>query len=272
MASSISVPYKIDFEDGRAGVSETYAPGQPVATVTFTCLAGDHYQLIRDLIGYSVASGLSIIRTYPFAYPPSPNLIATAIESVEFYGAPTQIAGVALPWLWKQKCRVRCRFELPLWFQNGAGDPSGQPYTTTSFQASADVLTLPDSTYHFPSGWPTVTPVGIKIPKATITMERHNMPYAPVQQVFPIIGNVNSAPVTIGGYACATGTLLFVGFGASPQADTLGNIVWNTQYVFEFRARPWNQFLSPNPTEGWAVPVDGNGNPVFSSSDLSTLP
>lgn len=272
MASAISVPYEIDQRGNKSAFTESYAPGQPIANVTFTCDSVDHYQLIRDLIGYSTAAGLTIIRTYPFAYPPSPNLIATAIEDVEFYGKPVPIPGVGLPWLWRNKCAVKCRFELPLWFQNGAGDPSGLPYTSTSFQESVDVLTLPETTYTFPSGWPTTTPVGIRVGKIAITMERHMMPYAPIAQVFPILGCVNDAPITIGGYSCPTGTLLFLGFSAAPEADSLGNIVWNTQYGFEYRERPWNQFLSPDPTEGWAIPLDGSGNPVFSEADFTTIP
>lgn len=271
MASAISVPYAIACMQDTCGITEANAPGAPTATVVFTCSSVNHYQLIRDLMGYSVAAGLAIIRTYPFQYPPSPNLIATAIESVSFYGKWVPIPGVGLPWLWREKAKVTCRFELPLWFQTG-GDPSGRPYTTTSFQESCDALTLPDTTYTFPSGWHTTTPIGIKVGKMSITMERHQMPYAPISQVFPLLGHVNNAAVPMGDFSMLTGTVLFLGFSASPEADSLGNTIWNTQYAFEFRDRPWNQFLSPEPTEGWAVPVDGNGNPVFPSADFSTIP
>ena len=116
------------------------------------------------------------------------------------------------------------------------------------------------------------TPIGIRVGKMSITMERYAMPYAPVQQVFPVLGHVNSAALTIGGFPCPIGTLLFLGFSAAPEADTYGNTIWNTQYAFEYRERPWNQFLSPDPTEGWAEPLDGNGDPVFPSSDLAALP
>lgn len=271
MASSISVPYAIDCHDNSLGIAEAYAPGFPSAVVTFTCYSQDHYQLIQDLVGTSVAAGTAIIRTYPYQYPPSTNLICTGIESVEFFGTYKRIPGVSSPWLWRSNCRVRARFEFPRWFSNVL-DPSGQPYTTTSFQGAVDVLTLPDTTYTFPSGWPTTTPIGIKIGKIIISMERHWMPFAPVPQAFPILGTVNVAPITIGGYSCAAGTLLFTGFSCAPHADTVGNIFWNVIYTFEFRLRPWNQSLSPDPTEGWAVPLDGSGNPPFASADFTTLP
>ncbi len=267
-----SVPYQVSCMNDTCGIFEANPPGQPSATVVFTCSSADHYTLIKDLLGYPVAAGYTILRTYPFQYPPSPNLIATSIESVEFYGNWTPVPGVGLPWLWRSHCKVTCRFELPLWFQ-GAGDPSGQPYTTTTFAGSTDVLTLPETTYAFPvTSAKTNTPIGIKIPKVDITMLRHMMPYPPVPQAFPLLGCVNDAPITIGGFACATGTVLFLGFSTQPSADPLGNIYWDTQYQLSFKDRPWNQFLSPDPSQGWAEPVDGNGDPVFPSGNLANLP
>lgn len=267
-----SVPYAIAAMKDTCGITETNAPGQPTATVDFTCDSANHYQLIRDLLGYPVAAGLAIIRTYPFQYPPSPNLIATAIESVEFYGAWTLVPGIGLPWLWRKKAKVRCRFELPAWFQSGAGDPSGLPYTTTTFQGTFDLITIPNTSYTFPSGWPTGSPIGVKLPKIIINMKRHMMPYAPIQQCFPLLGGVNNATVVIGGYSCPTGTLLFMGFSAAQAADPLGNIYFDVEYQFEFRLRPWNQCPSPAPTEGWATPTDGSGNTLFTSVDFSTIP
>jgi hypothetical protein len=266
-----SVSYTIAQMNNQCGISESNAPGQPIATVDFCCLAADHYQLIRSLLGYPIAAGLSIIRTYPFQYPPSPNLIATAIESVEFYGKPTLVPGVGAPWLWRNMAKVRCRFELPLWFQ-GAGDPSGLPYTTTTFQGTFDIITIPNTSYTFPSGWPTGAPIGVKLPKIIINMKRHMMPYAPLQQCFPLLGGVNNATVLIGGYSCPTGTLLFMGFSAVQAADPFGNIYYDVDYSFEFRLRPWNQCPSPDPTEGWATPTSGTGDTLFTPVDFTLIP
>jgi hypothetical protein len=272
MAAIISVPVQIAQMGEQVGISEAYpAYREPQATVTFTCAASDRYQLIQDLVGTVVAAGNSAIRTYPYQYPPSPNLICTAIESVEFYGKPELLPGLTLPWLARSMCKVRARFGLPAWFQ-GTQDPSGLPYTTTSISLGADVLTLPDTTYTFPSGWTTTTPIGLKVPKAIVTMKRHQMPFVPVAQVFPIIGCVNANVVTLAGFACAVGTLLFAGFSSTLTADVLGHITYDIEYQFEYRVRPWNQFLSPAPTEGWTEPTDGNGNPVFASADFSQIP
>jgi hypothetical protein len=272
MASAISVPFQIACMQDTCGITESNAPGQPTATVKFTCLSSDHYTLIKDLLGFPVAAGLAIIRTYPFQYPPSPNLIATAIESVQFYGAWTPVPGVGLPWLWRKKCKVTCRFELPLWFTNGIGDPSGLPYTTTTFQGSAEFFTIPNTTYTFPSGWPTGSGIQDRLGKVVVTMKRHMMPYAPVPQCFPILGCVNNAAVALGGFSCPTGSLLFTGFSATPAADPLGNLYYDVEYVFEFRSRIWNQVLSPDPTEGWAIPLDGSGNPIYTPANFSSIP
>ena len=135
---SITVPFQIACMKDTCGITESNPPGAPTATVVFTCDSSNHYQLVRDLLGYPIAAGLEIIRTYPFQYPPSPNLIATAIDGVEFYGPWIPVPGVGLPWLWRKKAKVTCRFELPLWYQNGVGDPSGLPYTTTSVDAQGN--------------------------------------------------------------------------------------------------------------------------------------
>lgn len=272
MASVLSVPVTIAQMGNQTGISEAYpAYRQPSATVVFTCAASDRFQLLQDLAGTVVASGNNVIRTYPYQYPPSPNLICVAIQSIEFYGKPQLLPGLSLPWLARSRCKVTAQFGLPAWFQ-GNQDPSGQPYTTTSFSITGEKLTLPETTYTFPSGWPTNTPVGIDMPQANISLKRHQMPIVPVSLAFPLIGKVNLSPVTLAGFSCAAGTVLFMGFNSTLTADVLGNVTYDVEYSLSYRPRPWNQFLSPDPTEGWAIPLDGSSNPVFQSGDFSTLP
>jgi hypothetical protein len=278
MAQVISVPFAIDMSDyaNGMGISEANPPGDPQATVVFKCYAADHLRLVQDLLGTVVpaqptTTGPAIVRNYPFIYPIGRNLIARSIDRIEFFGKPMPIPGVPLPWLWRQLARVTCRFGLPAWFQDNS-DPSKQPYTTTSISLGAEFLTLPDTTYVFPSGTPTTTPIGMLMPQATINVKRHMMPFIPILAVFPFIGYVNVAPVFFAGFACAAGTLLFQGFSSTLTADPTGNITYDIEYVFGYRPRPWNQFLSPNPTEGWAVPTDGSGNPVYPSADFTQIP
>ena len=96
MALTISVPYTI-FADG--GIKESNTQGNPTANVIMTCKQEDRYQLVQDLIGVWTGSTVgNIARTYPFRYPPSPNLIVKSIDSIEFYGSPS-ILSVGLPWL-----------------------------------------------------------------------------------------------------------------------------------------------------------------------------
>jgi hypothetical protein len=110
------------------------------------------------------------------------------------------------------------------------------------------------------------------IPQVAISIKRFMLPFLPVPQVAALVGHVNDAPFSLGGYTFATGTLLFVGGPSSLQADTLGNILYEVEYRMVFRYQPWNFFLHPNGTTGWAVVNDGNGNPVFPSGDFTTLP
>src|SRR3954452_3663320 len=90
MASTISVPFTI-VEDG---LDEAYpGPEGPTARVTFRCAWDDRFKLVADLIGGSVVvkpqGGLAaILRTFPFAYPPSPNLYCRSIESIKPFGKP----------------------------------------------------------------------------------------------------------------------------------------------------------------------------------------
>jgi hypothetical protein len=254
-----------------SGVTESYQNWQPKATVVYTCAAQDRFALVADLVGTSVRAGNAIVRTFPFRYPASPNLMCTSIDGIEFYGKPMIDPIGGAPYLVRSRCRVTATFTPPL-FNEGNADPSGLPYTTTSVSLGGEFVTLPDTTYKFPSGWPTSTPVGLFIPTAQVEMRRHMMPYVPVGQVFPLIGAVNLDAVSVGGFSCAAGTLLFQGFSSTITADALGNITYDVSYQFSYRYRPWNQFLSPNPTEGWAVVTDGNGNPVYPTADFSQIP
>lgn len=258
-------------DSGVCGIEEANPPGDPTAIVKYSCATADRYQLIRDLVGSSTANGTSIFRTYPYRYPPSPNLIVRSIESVKQIGAP-RLLGFGPQWLGREKTIVTVRFGPPIFYDSGAYDASGMPYTTTTFQVSSEIITAPQSTYKFSGGLPTNTPVGIKIPLMQISMKRHMLPYVPLAQMAALTGYVNVAPLNFLTYSFATGTVLFLGGNVTLAFDNLGNLLYEAEYLMSWRYQPWNNFLHPNGTSGWQPVADGNGNPPFPSGDFSTLP
>lgn len=277
MAQAISVPYTILSD---SGITESQEPRQPQARVRFKCAAGDHYQLIKDVVGTSTAvtdwTIGNIERVFPLPYPPSPNLIGRAVESVEFKGPATRIPGVPLPWFWRKYAYVTIRFELALFNDgegNGQQDISGQPFTSTTFNTSGDSMSLPGSVLKFPRGAPNKTAAaGIVIPQAEIQMTRHLMPFIPLPQMLALQGKVNAAPIQFLNMAIDVGHVLFVGGSTQITCDTLGNLMWDVTYNMVYRALPWNMFFSPTPGEGWAIPLDQAGNPVYQPGDFSILP
>lgn len=253
-----------------SGIVEANPREGPVATVKLKCLTTDRYALIKGLVGSCTVAGSTITRTYPFQYPPSPNLICRSIENIEMQGPPILLIPNSA-WMGKQYSILTVRFE-PAWFFNDNSDPSGKPYTSTSLNMSAEAMTLPQSTYTFPSGAPTNTPVARQIPQIQISMRRFMLPFLPINEMAAILGRVNDAVFTVGKLVCPIGTVLFMGGPSEFTADSGGVKTYTVTYEFLYRAIPWNQYMSPNPTEGYATPVDGTGNPVFPSGNFATLP
>jgi hypothetical protein len=268
MATTLTTPATI-FAD--SGITEANPPGEPSAVVKFKCAVDDRYALIKELLGSSSASGKTIVRTYPFQYPPSPNLICQSIESITAIGPPVILRGLTLPWLWKKEAIVTARFGAPAWFGD-TSDPSGQPYTTTTFQISGEKVTAPQSTYKFSGGIPTNAPIGITIPIMQISMKRYMLPYAPIAEIASVAGYVNDAPLSFGDEVFAEGTVLFLGGDVEITHDTLGNVMYSCGYSMSWRYIPWNNFLHPDGTSGWQPVADGNGDPPYPPGDLSSLP
>src|SRR4051794_40952810 len=106
MAAVISVPYTILMD---SGIVEGQPKDGPFAVVKFKCLTADRYALVADLVGTSVRSGNAIVRTYPFGYPPSPNLICRSIESIEQRGPALPLPGGAF-WVGCKWSIVTARF------------------------------------------------------------------------------------------------------------------------------------------------------------------
>lgn len=271
MASTISVPYTIIADEG---ITESYSPDDgPRATVRFKCLWSDHAQLARDLIGTSTSTGTSIIRVAPFQYPSNPYLYCRSISSVRPLGKKLiPLAGIGLPWITGKYAIVEAVFWRPPFSFDGLDGPYGQAWTTIQFGASGEFMTLPDSTYRFGDGTPTNTPIGKVVGQIEINVKRYFMPYLPIAQIASLLGKVNNAAYTIGGYSFPAGTLLFAGGPSEFANDTAGNITQDVEYKFVYRAVSWNKYYHPNRTTGWDTVTDGSGNPPYDSGDFTTLP
>lgn len=275
MAAVISVPYSIMWD---SGIVEGWPQDGPYAVVKYRTDTANRYQLASDLRGTASAiatpGGLPLItRVMAHRYPPSTNLICKSIDSIEMIGGPVPLLTWANwpAWISKQSSIVTARYETATFSDQSSQDPSGQPYTTTTFTMSSEVLTLPGSVYKFPSGTPASN-AGRQIPQIQISMKRFMVPYLPLSACSQCIGRVNLYPLTFSDLVCPTGTLLFVGANAEIAADTSGNVHYTVDYQLVYRPIPWNNYLSPKPNEGFAQITDQGGNTVYQAQDFSILP
>jgi hypothetical protein len=271
MAVQISRPFTVMCD---SGLSESVGEdGGPTATVKMKCLWDDHYQIIRDLCGVATGSQGNIVREPPFRYPPAPALVAQSIPSIEGLGKPFLSGFFPMDgrWITRKYAVMTVVFGQPKYDYDGAGQ-FGQPYTTVSFGVSGEHQTMPNSVYRFADGTVTTTPIGRMIPSMQISVTRHMLPYSPLGEIATLMGNINSDPYEIAGHAFAAGTLLFEGGDDNIEVDSVGNVTITVSYKFVFRPIPWNYYLSPKRTTGYALVTDGSGNPVYQSGDFSSLP
>src|SRR5262249_16622858 len=149
---------------------------------------------------------------FPFRYPPSPNLICRAIESIQMIGPPV-VLPVGIPWVTRKYSIVTARFGVATFDESGQSDISGQPYTTTTFDVGTEVLTTPQSVYKFAGSpkVPTDVPSTIQIPLIYINMKRHMLPDVPVDVMASLVGRVNASTFVLGRFSFAAQTVLFTG-------------------------------------------------------------
>lgn len=262
-----------------SGVRESQPESGAEATVVFQCTYSQRYDLVKGLLPRAYVSGTSIIRVKPYAYPPSPNLYCSAVSNIEGIGPYTDAAG----WLQFKEARVTAEFKLPQWNFDASsdpalgGDPSGQPWTTTTCEVSAEILKVPGSGYVLMgSGEPLDEQVrGIMLPQVAIRMKRHLMPIVPLSQLITVGGCVNSATIKFANYTFPRGCLLCMG-GTSEQAvDTTGAVVQEVEYILMGRPRgiEWNAFPGSDGTWRLANTIsDGSGSYPYPYANLSSLP
>lgn len=241
------------------GIGETEGPN---ATIKLLCFWSDRYAIANALVGTAVLAGSSVIRIFPAAYPPSPNLYAVEVSEIGGIGAPSQSGG----WIVYPYAYLVVRFARPKW----VNDVSGVPWTSTSFQFSGEFLTLPGSYYQFVDGTPTQTPIGLVIPQVDISFKRHFLPLSEnlLETITGLMGTVNTATF----FGFGPETLLFQGASIQGSTDSAGNATYETEYKFTFRPLNWNKFLKPDRTSGFQYVFDGSGNKVYQLEDFTVLP
>lgn len=264
----IPVPFNI-FAD--SGVREGGTVDSPTAEVKFSVKWSDRITFVNFVCGATLGGPGAITRLPPLAYPPSPNLYATRDFAIEPLGKLRADSN----WVFYDRALVTITFAVPQFdFPGGpaGGDPSGVPWTTTTFDLSGEFLTLPDSTFKFSGGKPLGVPAGRIIPQVAITFKRHWVPYLPVSAMFGLLGKVNNAAFSLGDFSCPAETLLFLGGPNQRQSDTSGHASQEVEYKMIYRPVSWNKFLHPDGVSGFQYINDGNGNKVYDQGDFTTLP
>jgi len=242
--------------------------GGPTADVVFQGSWDLRYNLVKAIFGYASLNGSTIYRQTPYQYPPSPNLWARSLTSIEGIGPRTN---QATGWLGYKICQIGVHFAVPPFGFNvespqAQNDPSGQPWTTTKIKGSGEVFTPPGtgSTFSWNAAGKTYnnapipnSTIGVLFPRVEISMTRHWMPFIPVLTASTYIGSANLNPVEMGNQLFAKGTILFGGFNSSESADTLGNLVWEIEYTILVNQndRDWNSYLAPDGTYQLVQPL-----------------
>lgn len=271
--NSLPVPYSIMWDSG-IGIREGNPETGPEATVRFKCNWDDRYALTQGLLGQWAGTPPSnVVYTGPFNYPPSPNLLCTAVSEIRPLGKPyynfLNYLGVPMTngWMAARHAIITAHFTRPPWVSL-----TNNGYFSIHFDGAGEFLTLPETTYQFPDGTPDNTGVGIFLPEAQITVKRYRMPFLPDQYMIQLCATLNNGPFQIGNNVYPMGSLLFMPGHSTIEPDPLGNITYAADYVFMFRTVNWNYDFHPNRTTGWAVVTDGNGNPRYQYSNFNILP
>ena len=294
MSLIISVPYAVAIPAGAGGpmLRESATQDGPSIDVTLHCQWSDRYQLCSDLIGMWELGGTlstdpflglsgtpAISRVPAFHWPEAPNLFCTDILDIvpvavgqpyQAYNGTIMIGG--------HLAAVTARFSLPPWTQDGS-DWGGQPYTIVKPTISGEVMLLPDSTFFFPDGSPTGTPVGITVPQMEYTWTRVRMPFIPDWVFAAYMGCVNLDSFQLSQtFLAKPGTVLFMPgnpeITGHPQAMFANGfgfpLSYNVEYKFMWRSIPWNNLLPPGGTQFQPV-KDNNGNPPYKPIQFTSV-
>ena len=261
-------------QDKEFALFERQPPEGPEATVTFKCRWLDRYTLVKALVGSVQYVGTTVVRTYPWAYYPSPNLWGYSISEIRGLGPYTDDQG----WPQHQFALVTCQFKRPTFniFGELVTDASGKPYTSTRIKASAEVFTPPKGALYFAGTGAMVeeASIGKTRVRFEVSMTRMQMPAYFLGTAAQYIGRVNTDPIVIGGYTFPMGTVLFAGQDTEFSADTLGSITQEITYTLLCNADyDWNMFMRSDGAWDYVTDrSDGTGNYPFPYADSGFWP
>ena len=237
-------------ENGEeGGIQQTWGEKGLELNVAFTTPWATVPLLLQGLRGRVSYTGESIQRTPPWTFPNGDGLTnwnrflcdgtgeITGIKwRTDTTGAVTGLAG----WGYYQTAIVPAHFSVPTYqviqlYPNGQNDPSGMPYTTTTFSVSGEVFMPPSGTYRYEQNKKVLVEdayAGIARTRTEIKITRHYMPIIPLQETQAVIGAINSYPMTFADYTYPIGSILLTGYpDTEPYSDPVtGLLVWDLHY------------------------------------------
>lgn len=246
MATEITVPYTVAQGDAAAdAVTERWPRDSgPQATVRLRCNWAHRHQLMRDLLGVWGVDP-------PFEYPYSDNLVAIDIVDCRPVGGAAALAG---GWPVYETAEVTVAFGVPTYDWPGqTNDPSGEPWITTTFDISGEMLSKPEGSYYWEDSDLPVNDgrIGQFLPSMGLSCKRHWAPSAPIGKWMAKVGTVNSGYVMLGQIFAPPETLLFLAGPIEQSITTLATWSWNCELRFAFRRTSWNKMWHPKPGLGW---------------------
>jgi hypothetical protein len=270
---------RLDDLGDRAIVEGIGEDGSPTASVHFKCSYADRYTLFRAMKGTSVKNGTQIVRTIPYQYPPSPNLYCLSISDVTGIKPRTTSTG----WVIFEYAVFTANFGVPKYQYDlnapgGQNDPSGQPWTTTKFKVSAEVVSPPGGAFYigpFPgASLAEESAIGIIRANCEVSITRRFVPYVPLDAVMGLVaGAVNSEPITFSDHVFPIGTLLFAGLESEPSNDPAGNPTQELHYTYLGKDDDWNKVISKDGSLQFLnTAADGSGQGPYAYLDFSILP
>lgn len=222
----------------------------PTATVKFRVSWPSRYVFMRALLG---TWGVSP----PAAYPDGSNaLYCLDITDCRPVGGMTGVIGA---WPTFKTAEITAFFGIPPYDWGGGqigggGDLSGSPWITTTFDISAEMLSLPDGAYYWEGSDKPVNDarIGKWIGQIGIRFKRKWAPRLSPLQMLNFAGKVNRGTFTMGDFSAPTETMLFLGGPCERVINTDLSWLQDTELNFVFRRTPnWNQLHHPLPGQGW---------------------
>lgn len=243
----------------------------PTATVKFRYSWHNRYLFMNALLGrWGV--------TPPAVYPDGSNALycLDVIDCHPIGGAISKVGA----WPVYKTAEITAFFGVPPFdFPGVSNDISLTPWIVTTFDVSAEMLSLPDGSFYWEG---TDLPVndariGKWVGQIGIRFKRKWAPRLTPLQMLNYVGKVNRSTFSLGDFQAPSQTLLFLGGPVERTISTDLSWLQDVELNFAYRRKPnWNQLWHPKPGQGWKYlnqvksgsDVD---NRIFELTDFDTL-